>query len=848
VGISVVKPSSSLPYERRIVVRTRLLEILDRAEERTVILLAPAGYGKTTLARQWIERAAGAWVTLTTASGDIPVLARDLAAALAQLGTFDTQRVEIALQAARTPADQAVTVARTILGQVQEPGAWIVLDDYQYIVGNPAAEELVGRLERSGKFRFLVTSRERPKWATSRRRVHLEILELGAPDLALDEGEVAQLLPPDRRTAALRREARGWPAVIGLAAHARLEDVDLTADSLSEQLYDYLAEELFECAGAEVRAWLTTLAVLPPLTSAELDEFLGSDGASRQVIATGLAYEAGGLIDVHPLAKDFLLSKLMESPEARDVSVRAFELALTKEQYDIGLGIVKDAGLDDHLERLIVVAYRDFVEVGRVETLAHLSRYAVSRGSVSKPLVELIAAEVALNAGDVERGQTLSESAALALYESHPLRGRAFLLAARAAHLAHRFEEAYSFGVAATNNYVIEADRKDAVWGVVVSSIALEDERAESAIAQLESLTSGGTKDIVRLDSARMHEWLFLGTGRGPDLDDEVAGLAATLSDPWTRSAWSYMRGTVLVLNARYEDAAKQLRVTLNDLGEFGLSFATPHVKWALAAAELGRKRFALCDSHLRAVERSVGTSRDLYFQLNIRALRARMALTQQQQATALEFTGDDFAQIQSRAMQGEYLATRALALAAVGRDADAMKAADAAELITRAGDARVLAAAARSVVSLSDPGAGEQALLHLLDVASTSGVWDGLVCAVRARPDLLIRLVEFANYRAELQEVLARSNDARLARSAGLVAPTASTAGRLTPREREVMEHVAQGKRNADIARSLFITVATVKRHLDRAYDKLGARGRMEATARYAEMVIAESDDSPDG
>jgi DNA-binding NarL/FixJ family response regulator len=110
-----------------------------------------------------------------------------------------------------------------------------------------------------------------------------------------------------------------------------------------------------------------------------------------------------------------------------------------------------------------------------------------------------------------------------------------------------------------------------------------------------------------------------------------------------------------------------------------------------------------------------------------------------------------------------------------------------------------------------------------------------------------LVRLIEFAEYRFELQDVLARSNDARLARSVGLVAPTTSSEGRLTPREREVMEHVAQGKRNADIARSLFITVATVKRHLDRAYGKLGARTRIEATARYAEIVNAERDGSAD-
>ena len=271
-----VKPISKAPYTRRIVERTRLLELLDREAGRTIILLAPAGYGKTTLARQWLDRVGGAWVTVTAASGDIPVLARDLAAAFAQVTSFDTQRVEIALQAARTPAEQASTVARTILGQFpsrSNRGSFSTTTS-----SSPAtrsAEELVGRLERSGKLRFLVTSRERPKWATSRRRVHLETVELDAAALALDESEVAQLLPPDRRTAELRRQARGWPAVIGLAAHARLADVDLTADALSEQLYDYLAEELFECAGEEVRGWLTALAVLPPLSPQNWRIFLG---------------------------------------------------------------------------------------------------------------------------------------------------------------------------------------------------------------------------------------------------------------------------------------------------------------------------------------------------------------------------------------------------------------------------------------------------------------------------------------------------------------------------------------------------------------------------------------------
>ncbi len=703
MGVSAVKPNASWPYARRIVQRTRLLEILDQSDRRTFILLAPAGYGKTTLARQWIERVGGGWVQVTAASGDIPVLARDLAAAVAQVGSFDTQRVEIALQAARTPSDQASIVARTILSHFSGPvGAWLVLDDYQFVVGNHAAEELVSRLERSGKFRFLVTSRERPKWATSRQRVHLEISELDASELALDEAEVAQLLPPDRRTAALRRRARGWPAVIGLAAHARLADVDLTASSLSEQLYEYLAEELFECAGDQVRGWLAALAVLPPLDPAELAACLGADDAPRRLVATGLAYEEGGRVEVHPLAKDFLLAKLLERTDARDVATTAFELALTKGLYDAAFDIVKDAGLDDRLERLITESYADLIETGRVETLAQFARRSVVHGTVSRPLLDLIAADSALVQGSFEQAGGLAESAYASLPRSHPLGARGFLLAGRAAHLAYRFEEAYSLYAEALDRSSADYERNDAAWGLAVAAMYLEDDRAGEAIDALEALTRVRSKDLVRLDAARMYDWLFRGHDRRPVFDDEIAAIAAELSDPWVRSSWSYLRGTAMVLNARYEGAVQLLRVTLHDLGEFGLAFATPHVRGALAAGELGRRRFSACDRNLRAVERHAGHSRDLHSQLNARALRARMYLAQQQSSAALDLTSDDFSEIPTRAMYGEYLATRALSLAVLGRRGAALETSTMAEETTTSEDVRVLSAAARAVAYLN--------------------------------------------------------------------------------------------------------------------------------------------------
>jgi DNA-binding CsgD family transcriptional regulator len=194
--------------------------------------------------------------------------------------------------------------------------------------------------------------------------------------------------------------------------------------------------------------------------------------------------------------------------------------------------------------------------------------------------------------------------------------------------------------------------------------------------------------------------------------------------------------------------------------------------------------------------------------------------------------------------MYGEYLATRALALAVAGELDQANDLAVTARGITSAAAVHVLARAAQAVVGLSGKTPAEDSRDLLVD-ASAVGVWDGVVCAVRAVPNLLTRLVESPEYRVELGVVLLRSNDTRLAKSVGLATTVGGGLGRLTPRERETMEHVVQGKRNADIARSLFITLATVKRHLDGAYRKLGAQNRAEAIARYAEIVNAESDES---
>jgi LuxR family maltose regulon positive regulatory protein len=53
------------------------------------------------------------------------------------------------------------------------------------------------------------------------------------------------------------------------------------------------------------------------------------------------------------------------------------------------------------------------------------------------------------------------------------------------------------------------------------------------------------------------------------------------------------------------------------------------------------------------------------------------------------------------------------------------------------------------------------------------------------------------------------------------------------------VLALIAAGKSNAEIARELFVSVSTVKTHINNLYRKLDARNRTQAVARAREMGV---------
>jgi len=66
--------------------------------------------------------------------------------------------------------------------------------------------------------------------------------------------------------------------------------------------------------------------------------------------------------------------------------------------------------------------------------------------------------------------------------------------------------------------------------------------------------------------------------------------------------------------------------------------------------------------------------------------------------------------------------------------------------------------------------------------------------------------------------------------------------AGRLSPREREVLELLTKGQTNREIARKLTVSVSTVKIHVEHILAKLGVSDRTQAAVRAIEMGLVST------
>jgi DNA-binding NarL/FixJ family response regulator len=96
--------------------------------------------------------------------------------------------------------------------------------------------------------------------------------------------------------------------------------------------------------------------------------------------------------------------------------------------------------------------------------------------------------------------------------------------------------------------------------------------------------------------------------------------------------------------------------------------------------------------------------------------------------------------------------------------------------------------------------------------------------------PEQLLHAIRVvASGDALLTPSITRRMISAFARQPAAPAPRSNALTTLTDREREVLQHIAVGRSNAEIGAALYVSVATIKTHVGRLLTKLEARDRAQ-------------------
>ena len=874
------------PRPRRdLVARPALLARLHAlvAEHPVTLVVAPAGSGKTTLMAQFAAAAADdeavVWVALDENDDDPASLLATLVQSLESLPALELAwDMDPAAGVANVVAGGGSEARAVLAGIVNalcttpmRRVAWMV-DDLQCLRDPGVLALLDALIERLPEHVALILgSRTEPALPLARLRVHGELGDLDARALRFDEEAIAALaiarfggaLPAEAVRDALQR-TRGWAVGVNLLLAARHgETAARTArpsTAGARALFDFLAQEVLDDLPSALRDFAVDTSVLHELAPARCEAVTGTAGGRealeelmRRHLFLSVVDEAEPVLRFHDLFRDFLLAQLERKPTeyrralharaaAAETSLyRAIDHWLDAERWPEAIDMITAHGLR-------LVAEGAYGLLGR-----WIDRLPAERVE-SEPRLALLRAECAWSLWDWQNVMRFAMPAAQGLARAGDSSGRSraqLLLSAALGALGH-------------------LDAREAL--------------TESCLVP----------GLPAIDAAQFHlqrAWTDLSLGRTDrvgahlaTMNELVATDPATIAPAVAQTFNCHFGGLPGVAEAYVQFAR------LCDQGPMGAAMpwqATPLVLGAWAALWQGRQEAALELVERGAqLQHSFGKIR--YVLLDILHLQALLAAARGDDMAARQGLVGLLADLDSRdadglrrAWQRPYRSVLARTLWIAG-DAPAL-AAEATRLegglrphewpfvagavATVRGQAALLAGELQAAETLLEAAAGEHArypapafyadpriaLAHvhlqrgdarrawsvaqpvLMEIArdATPGrlllepaaiVEALLACCPSGAPEA----VTVAAVRRTLQ-AWGAAQPAHFARPAP--EPGASpVAGKLTEREREVMELVARGLSNKHLARELSLSGHTVKRHLANILDKLDCDNRVQA------------------
>lgn len=828
---------------RPIIKRPRLTRMLDESGARTILLVAPAGYGKTTLAREWLDERRATWYHCGPASADVAALAVGLAAAASEMIPGAGDRMRQRLRATDRPEDDAQILAEMLAEDLADwpQDAWLVIDDYHFASETLAPEAFVGALVALAPLLLVIASRRRPSWATARLRLYGEALEIDRTSLAMNDQEALLVLSQRRDAPKLVRQASGWPAVIGLAALTVQSRAP--SDDVPSALFDYFAQELVQGSHRDTQLALCRLAMVPSITAASASHLLGSSTAHKvltESVSTGILLpQANDHYELHPLLRAFLQEKLQKGDEGQQGDEGLMEstvkrvgaFLLDQRRWDDALSLAQKSQDPTFLGDLIASAWEPMLDEGRLATLSSLAELAQER-RLRSPLLDLVEAEIAFRQASYRKAEVLAGEAIRGLEDDHLL-VRAHARAGQSAHFEGREEEALAHHRRAQSIAQDASDKREAVWGEFVCAIELEETDCAEVLTRLEALGADTATDAVRIANGRMLSAVRDGSGIDPELFSAVHRLPR-VDDPLVRSSFLHVWSCVLTFTGRYAEALDVTEQQLRDAGQQRLAFVLPHTYIRRAVALRGLRKFRHALDCLKRAQHD-RVANDDFVSLTARSARIGIYLAMGDLEAALEMQEPRLSGPAPANAVAELCATRALALACSGKRVEAKRAATRSRSISSAAEPQLLAKLALAVVGLSDPTTtttqyAEEAFVDVV----RSGNIDAFVTAYRGCQKLLVEAARNDELHGQLSTILSNANDLKYAVPAlpYLRTPDIAIDSLLSPREQEVLGLVSQGLRNREIGHQLFISEVTVKAHIRNIMKKLGARSRAHAVS----------------
>ncbi|WP_137844556.1 LuxR C-terminal-related transcriptional regulator [Microbacterium sp. 2FI] len=259
-----------------------------------VLVVAPAGSGKSVLLSQWVRSRSDlrfAWLDITPADVDVSLFSQRLTAAIADAAPGAP--VPSAPVANAEGGLGEAYLEELAYGLADAGEIVLVFDDLDRIAGSPVLPDLwrlVDLLPPNAHAVF--ASRMDLQLGWSRHRLEHALVEIRQRELAFDDDETARVLvrimkrPVAESTAtAVTARTEGWAVGVQLAA-LRLrfaDDPAAVVDGFAgtdRLVVDYLSEEVLDAQSASRRTSLTRLSVLEELCAGLVEAVAGeADGA-----------------------------------------------------------------------------------------------------------------------------------------------------------------------------------------------------------------------------------------------------------------------------------------------------------------------------------------------------------------------------------------------------------------------------------------------------------------------------------------------------------------------------------------------------------------------------------------